>query len=862
MLIALLSAASAATLTVHADGSGDYTSISAALSAAAQGDEISVGAGTWYEALNVGSKRVTITGADGAENVIIDATGQLSAVAAQGRLILSDLTIRNDGGRGLTVSGNANITLSGVIFDNVGDDDEAGGAIQINGGAVELSESLIDGGTGRYGMIYVTNGAAVTLTDSTIQKSTAEYGAGLYINNGTATLSGSTLEQLYSSGSGGAVYLYTGSSLTATDTTFYANLTGEGHGSAIYAISASIETTDTTFDLNYSTNYTDGYYGGAVYMTDTQMTATRTTFTENLAYYGGAIYMANGATLELTDSELSDNWSYYGGAVFGSSSVTITDSGSEWAGNESYYGGAAIYVDSSYTLSFEGAQFIENYARYSHGGAIYTYNTGSAEFTDVLFEDNYTYYGGGAVFLYYTYSNSIFDGCTFTDNTAQYYGGAIYSSAYDNLIITDSTFDYNEANYSYGGAVYSYYSNLTVRRSDFTANRALGAMGGAIYSYYYYSTATDLIIEDSSFSSNEAAYHGGAVAAVYNRYEILRSSFHVNDTDSNGMGGAIFTQDTHAGIAQQNTFTGNNAGYGGAVYSYEAYGNPSRWVNNIFVENTANIGGAMVVSGSEVTEIVNNTFVGNSSVESGGNLVLVESGVDFINNAVTHSTAGVGVQIYDQESKDGSTFHHNAWYALTDGLAGGKITGAYLMTEGLDDTDPAYTDYSPDGTDNDSFVLLRDSGLIDAGDPELLDPDGSVSDIGAWGGPELRIEDADGDGYDSWLDCDDADASVHPDATDTFYDGINSDCRSGSDYDADGDGEDAEEYGGTDCDDADAAVQTGCGGEDTVTDTGDVTEEKPPRHVDEGSDRGCSTAGGAAGLLWLAGLLGVLRRRD
>ena len=859
MLLFLLSSASAVTLTVEADGSGDYASISAALSAAGQGDVIQVGAGTWREALSVGEKRVTITGSAGAESVILDATDAPSAVTAQGELNLSEMTIRNDGGRGLTASGSANITLSNITFDNIGDVDEAGSAVQITGGSVTLQESLIDGGSAAYGMIFIANGSSLTLTDSSIKGASATYGAGIYISNGSAALSGSILEQLYSTSSGGAVYLQAGTSLTAADTTFYANLTESGDGAAIYASGASIETTDSTFALNYSINYIDGYSGGAVFLSASQMTATRTIFTENIAYYGGAVRVTGSSALDLIDSELSDNFAYYGGAVYGADVFTIQDSGSEWAGNEAYYSGAAIYAYAQYTIDIEGSQFIENAAIYSNGGAIYGYY-GNAAFTDVSFEENYAYSGGGAVFLSYTYGNSTFDGCTFAENTARYQGGAIYSYSYNNVDIEESTFDYNETETSYGGAIYNYYSNLSVTRSAFTANRSLTNMGGAIYSYYYYSDEPDLKIVDSTFTSNEALYHGGAVASLYNRFQITGSTFHVNDTDRNGMGGALFTQDTLAGQVHGNTFTGNNAGYGGASYSDNAGTSPDRWMNNTFVENTANIGGAMVFSGSAVTEITNNTFVSNTSVEAGGNLVLVNSEVDFTNNAVTHSTAGAGVEIYDQTSKDGSRFSYNAWYEIADGLAGGKSTEAALMTNGLDDTDPAYAAYSPDGNaDNDSFVLLRDSGLIDAGDPKRLDPDGSTSDIGAWGGPGVVVEDRDGDGYDSWLDCDDDDATVHPGASDEFYDGINSDCLSGSDFDADGDGEDAEAHGGADCDDADADVTSDCGDADTRGDTGAV-EEKPPKHADKEASEGCSAVGAGAGMLWLVGLVGAVRR--
>ena len=102
------------------------------------------------------------------------------------------------------------------------------------------------------------------------------------------------------------------------------------------------------------------------------------------------------------------------------------------------------------------------------------------------------------------------------------------------------------------------------------------------------------------------------------------------------------------------------------------------------------------------------------------------------------------------------------------------------------------------------------------------DCDGLVDEAGSLG--ELEVwTDADGDGQgdpdtadvsceldeglvENDLDCDDGDASVYTGAPDTWYDGVDADCAGNSDYDADGDGYDAEEYGGGDCDDTSAAV--------------------------------------------------------
>ncbi len=67
--------------------------------------------------------------------------------------------------------------------------------------------------------------------------------------------------------------------------------------------------------------------------------------------------------------------------------------------------------------------------------------------------------------------------------------------------------------------------------------------------------------------------------------------------------------------------------------------------------------------------------------------------------------------------------------------------------------------------------------------------------------------DADGDGFDLDLgDCDDSDSSVNPEAEETWYDGVDSDCSGGSDYDADGDGHDSSSHGGDDCEDDDSSI--------------------------------------------------------
>jgi hypothetical protein len=69
-------------------------------------------------------------------------------------------------------------------------------------------------------------------------------------------------------------------------------------------------------------------------------------------------------------------------------------------------------------------------------------------------------------------------------------------------------------------------------------------------------------------------------------------------------------------------------------------------------------------------------------------------------------------------------------------------------------------------------------------------------------------QDVDGFRSDAFggTDCDDGAADVNPDAMETWYDGVDANCDGASDYDQDLDGHDADAYGGTDCDDTDAGI--------------------------------------------------------
>jgi predicted outer membrane repeat protein len=165
---------------------------------------------------------------------------------------------------------------------------------------------------------------------------------------------------------------------------------------------------------------------------------------------------------------------------------------------------------------------------------------------------------------------------------------------------------------SQAGAIFN--SGITIVNDCIVSQNAAVSEGGAIYN----SSDAQLEISNSAFTINQAL-DGGAIFSD-GVLTISGSTFSNNITTnlSTGEGGAIHIPTANSATVSGSTFDGNQAGYGGGIYSEIS---------------------AITVS--------NSTFHGNSAVNGGG-YYKARGGVDFFNDTFSHNAAsGSGAGIYN-----------------------------------------------------------------------------------------------------------------------------------------------------------------------------------------------------------------------
>lgn len=623
----------------------------------------------------------------------------------------------------------------------------------------------------------------------------------------------------------------------------------------------------------------DELYGGAVAMEGGALTLQDCELTGNLAYRGGAIYAAEGGTVALYDTLLSANLAFeHGGAIYGRRGLEIEASDTAFEQNQALYGsGGAVYLYGGGALRADASQLTGSYA-WESGGAVYLEYGVEASLTDVDLSDNTADYGAGGAWYQYFYGTLGLDGVTvsgntameeggglvvdylvgavqiqhssFTDNTStDGDGGGLWADTYLDLVVTGSVFTGNRAAFDGAGLYAALVGELGVTDTEFTSNTATEGNGGGLMIAPQIVDVYAVALDGLRFEDNLAGMAGGGLyVSGLARLDLSGSDFVENRADDLGegyAGGGAYVGGTAAATLEENLVCGNLASNGGGVYLSADSGADS-WRNNVLQENTAYDRGGGLYLVSSAHSFVNNTLVGNTAGTAGGGGWYSDATLDLRNNIVAGTSNGSGLYTDDPDTAAAALVRYNAWHENLAQHAGGDFAFS-TSADGNLEADPGFTSYTPDGDcTNDDLGLAAGSALIDAGDPTLFDGDCTRSDIGADGGPWLDYVDADGDGHlgatCAGADCDDADPSIYPGATEIFDDGIDQDC-----------------------DGADSVTPADDTGDDTGDDTavpGDDTSAPADDTDATDKDEGCGGcgSGGSAGLFG-ALLLGGARRR-
>ena len=294
----------------------------------------------------------------------------------------------------------------------------------------------------------------------------------------------------------------------------------------------------------------------------------------------------------------------------------------------------------------------------------------------------------------------------------------------------------------YGGFLYNYYGDLTLTNVEFSDSwfdSGYYMYGAAVYNYNGSIEAEGLSIVDNVFDASNYQYSDVSYGLWYQSSSgssatLTNSLVQGNEIWAADDVGALFHMSSAGTLDITNTLiTDNTSGTYQSVSSNAGYG-------------------AFYISNSDVTvtnsDITNNTWDGFDYLYGvlgyrsyNGNLTVLNTNV--VGNVDTDGVAYAGLIYSAYRNEDGygefswtySNHYGNwdSWSYSYDWYDGGS-DGDFTAFDGVLTEDPLYTDAA-----NGDYTLDTGSPAIDAGTADLLDTDGTTSDIGAYGGPDASL---------------------------------------------------------------------------------------------------------------------------
>ena len=390
--------------------------------------------------------------------------------------------------------------------------------------------------------------------------------------------------------------------------------------------------------------------------------------------------------------------------------------------NYGYFGGACYprFEEASGSV-FENCSFNSNSA--SSGGALYINSLDTASFINLVFNGNRSASNGGAV--YHQATKGYWSNCDFDENQcgSDNRGGAIYSTNSE-LLINDGSFTSNQA-FRTGGAIHMYNDGDTLYSymNNCVFNDNASRWGGGVT---IYDSLNFVRFSSCDFSNNLGSASGGAMSIGFQSTVALFDCF-FDKNNAEGSGGAIFCQNENTVLLCDSTdfITNVSTGSGGAISA--ASGQQIEMKNSYLESNSGSIGGAIHM-GEDSMDLANLTLVacimlGNVADSQGGGLNVSNSDVFMLNCLVAFNFAdglGTGGGISQNVSDTDSDSMLIVHSTIANNI-GALSAGIAQWTDGNDTTDAkVYLMNS----------ILSNDGLnhaVEDGSPDFISYGGNLS---------------------------------------------------------------------------------------------------------------------------------------
>jgi hypothetical protein len=349
-------------------------------------------------------------------------------------------------------------------------------------------------------------------------------------------------------------------------------------------------------------------------------------------------------------------------------------------------------------------------------------------------------------------------------------GLAASDSSLEGFTITNGDAALAAVHSDVGGGILVEGSSVELRRLHVTKNAAM--VGGGLF----FGGLASGVLEHSRVVANNASKEGGGMA-IEGAAPLVQNVLFLENSAVEFGGGLAVRESTLTGTKAINhvRFVSNRAGSvsGGALAARsEAI---ISMTNVIMAANDADyVGGGVDLDWHAVLTLVNATLVENRAGTAGAGIRVSASATLHLRNVTV--SGGVaeesGVRCDTTEGGD----HRYEWSCSHSSVSGftedysACILGDPFDVVECDSREPAFVLVDWGSPLDWDLHLTSASSLVGSGEEGITDPDGSRSDIGAYGGPGADEWDIDGDGCFEWWqpdccpgapwDCDDLDPLV------------------------------------------------------------------------------------------------------